>query len=176
MDFNKILQNFVDQVTGHYMDFNGRIGRAQFWYFILACVVVSVAAAIVDIIIGTIIGRTLVSALVGLALLLPIGGMAARRVQDVGQNGQLVWVWVASSALGSLLRLYQGMFPPTVVVSWNTSGISYSGGYNSYGGLQMLIGLVALVASIAIIYFGAQPGQSGDNQYGPPPPVWTPNA
>jgi uncharacterized membrane protein YhaH (DUF805 family) len=30
MDINKLWQNFLDTVTNHYMDFNGRVGRAQF--------------------------------------------------------------------------------------------------------------------------------------------------
>ena len=29
MDFNKLWQNFLDTITGHYVDFNGRVGRAQ---------------------------------------------------------------------------------------------------------------------------------------------------
>ncbi|MGH6870886.1 MAG: DUF805 domain-containing protein [Rhizomicrobium sp.] len=88
MDFNKLWQNFMDTVQNHYMDFSGRVGRAQFWYFILVCVGVQIAAAIID----ALISRGLLGAVVGLALLLPIGGMAARRLQDSGQNGQLVWI------------------------------------------------------------------------------------
>ena len=38
MDFNKLWQNFMDTVQNHYMDFNGRMGRAQFWYYILVVV------------------------------------------------------------------------------------------------------------------------------------------
>lgn len=166
MDFNKLWQNFMDTVTNHYMDFAGRVGRAQFWYFILVCVGVQVVVAIV----GMIVGIVLVSALVSLALLLPIGGLAARRVQDVGQNGQLVWIWVAASALSRLLVAYHWMFPPTV--SFNlTTGVTYYGGYS---GLDGLVGLVVFAASIALIYFCAQPGQPGDNAYGPPPPAFNP--
>jgi uncharacterized membrane protein YhaH (DUF805 family) len=38
-----------------------------------------------------------------------------------------------------------------------------------------VVGLVALVAGIAVIYFCIQPGQAEANGFGPPPPVWTPN-
>ena len=93
MDFNKLWANFMDTVQNHYMDFNGRVGRAQFWYFILVCVLINIVAAIV----GGIVGTGLVGAVVGLALLLPMGGMAARRMQDTGRNGQLVWVWIESA-------------------------------------------------------------------------------
>src|SRR6202012_132483 len=33
MDFNKLWANFLDTVQNHYVDFNGRVDRAQFWYY-----------------------------------------------------------------------------------------------------------------------------------------------
>ena len=166
MDFNKLWQNFLDTVQNHYMDFNGRVGRARFWYFVLVCVVVGIIAGII----GAIVGLYVIGAVVSLALLLPTGGMAARRVQDVGQNGQLVWIWVVASGLSRVLLIYHWLSPPTVTFNMS-SGFSYYGGYSPLDGL---VGLVALIASIVLIYFCVQPGQAGDNQYGPPPPVWTP--
>jgi uncharacterized membrane protein YhaH (DUF805 family) len=175
MDFNKLWQNFLGTVQNHYMDFNGRIGRAQFWYFILVCVIVSIAAAIVDVFFAVITGYVIVSMLVGLALVLPMGGMAARRVQDVGQNGQLVWIWVGAYAASTLLRLVNQFFVSRNVVTFSSTGVYYSSGIPGSGLLLGLLGLIMLVASVALIYFCAQPGQPGDNQYGPPPAPWTPN-
>lgn len=176
MDFNKLWQNFMDTVTNHYMDFAGRVGRAQFWYFILVCVVVAIAAAILDAILATIIGRALIGVVIGLILLLPIGGMAARRLQDSGNNGQLVWIWVAADGVSQALRLLHAMFPPVVAIDFSSTGVTYSSGFGGYGILDTLAGLVLLVASVALIYFCVQPGTSGENQYGPEPPAWTPNA
>jgi uncharacterized membrane protein YhaH (DUF805 family) len=165
MDFNKVWQNFMDTVQNHFMDFNGRVGRARDWYFILACVGVMIVAAIVDAIISRIVFVSVVSALVSLALLLPIGGMSARRMQDVGQNGQLVWVWVIIAGLYQLLNLLMGLSGPFGAVAF----------LYFFFTIGWLIGLVNLVVSIVVIYFCAQPGVAGDNQYGSPEPVWTPN-
>lgn len=162
IDVNKLWQNFLDTLTNHYMDFSGRVGRAQFWYFVLVCVVVGLAAAIVDGVIGT----TLLTAVLGLALLLPMGGMAARRVQDSGNNGSLVWIWVLASGINSIIRLLFALSGPFAAL-----GFLYF-----FFSIGWLIGLVTLVVAVVIIYFCVQPGTEGDNQYGPPPPAWTPGA
>ncbi len=161
IDFNKLWQNFLDTVTNHYMDFAGRVGRARYWFFILVCVGVLFAAAVVDVVVHT----GLLSALINLALLLPIGGMSARRMQDTGRNGQLVWIWVIIVAINSLFTLLISLSP-----------FGALGFLLFYGSIAALLGLVELVASVAIIYFCAQPGVAGDNAFGPPPPVWTPGA
>jgi uncharacterized membrane protein YhaH (DUF805 family) len=160
MDFNKLWQNFMDTVQNHYMDFNGRMGRAQFWYFILVCVLINIVAAILGSFTSGLVG-----AVGGLALLLPIGGMAARRIQDTGRNGQLVWVWIAISAVYQVMGLLIALSGPLGAAAFVYFFLS----------IGWLISLASLVVSIAIIYFCAQLGTAGDNQYGPPPPAWTPN-
>jgi uncharacterized membrane protein YhaH (DUF805 family) len=160
MDFNKLWANFMDTVQNHYMDFNGRMGRAQFWYFILVCVGINIVAAIVD----SVVTGGLLRALVGLALLLPTAGMAARRMQDTGRSGQLVWIWVIIAAFYALLGL--------LMAASGLAALAFLYFFLTIGGL---IGIVYLIATIAIIYFCAQPGTAGDNQFGAPPPAWTPN-
>lgn len=162
VDFNKLWQNFMDTVQNHYMDFTGRLGRAQFWYFVLVCVIVGVAAAILD----AVIGRGLIGAVVGLGLLLPIGSASARRMQDTGRNGQIAWAWIAISAINRIIALL-------AVLSGPLGALGFLYFFFTIG---WLLSLVELVVVIAIIYFCAQPGDTGDNQYGPPPPVWTPGA
>ena len=76
MDFNKVWQNFMDTVQNHYVDFNGRVGRAQFWYYVL----VSFALGFVVAIIASIIHVPALSSLLSLALLLPNLGMGVRRL------------------------------------------------------------------------------------------------
>src|ERR1700753_2881407 len=71
MDFNKLWQNFLDTVQNHYMDFSGRVGRPQYWYFILVCFLVEIVAAIVG---GILLA--LISPVVSLLLLLPVAGMS----------------------------------------------------------------------------------------------------
>lgn len=156
MDFNKLWQNFLDTVTNHYFDLNGRVSRARFWYFILVEFVVFIGLAIVQ----SIILHDVLTALFGLAMLLPNYGMATRRLQDTGRNGTLALVAFGASALLNVVSLF----------FW-IGGIAGAYGFLSIGSI---IGLVALVAGIALIYFCAQPGQTEANAYGAPPPEWSP--
>lgn len=160
MDFNKLWANFMDAVQNHYMDFNGRVPRAQFWYFILVCVGINIVAMVID----SVATGGLARAIVGLGLLLPTAGMAARRMQDTGRSGQLVWVWVIIAAIYAFLGL--------LVAASGLAALAFLFFFLSIAGL---IAIVYLIATIAIIYFCAQPGQAEANAYGPVPPVWTPN-
>jgi len=160
MDFNKLWQNFMDTVQNHYMDFDGRVGRAQFWYFILVCVGISIVAGIID----AVIGLRLVGSIVGLALLLPTAGLAARRIQDTGRSGQIVWIWVIVAAIFWVIALLTALSGPLGALAFLYFILT----------IGWLIALAYLAVTIAIIYFCAQPGQLEANTFGPPPPVFNP--
>src|SRR5690242_14536145 len=145
MDFNKLWQNFLDTVQNHYMDFAGRVGRAQFWYYILVAVVIEIVAAIL----GNIVGTTLVGAVVGLALLLPNAGMAVRRMPYTGRSGHLVWIWVIVAAVYSIMGVLFGLTGPFGALAFLAFFLT----------IGWLINLALLVVTIVIIYFCAQPGQ-----------------
>jgi len=159
MDFNKLWQNFMDTVQNHYMDFNGRMGRAQFWYFILVCVGINIVAVIFD----SIVTMAFFARLWALRCCFH-GRMAARRHAghraqrpvglDMGHRRRLLCA--ARSSDGG--KRFRRARVPLLLLT--------------IGGL---IGIIYLIATIAIIYFCAQPGTPGDNQFGPPPPAWTPN-
>lgn len=156
IDFNKLWQNFVDTVTNHFMDFNGRVGRAQFWWYMAVVFVVSFVAGIV----GSVI--PLVSSVVSLALILPNLGMIARRLQDTGKPGN----WALLLAI-------------PIVLSFVLSFLAAFGAIFFFlyflFALAGIISLLSLVAVVVMIYFCIQPGQTEANQYGPVPPAWTPN-
>src|ERR1041384_3725935 len=98
MDVGKLWQNFLDTVTNHYFDFNGRVGVAQYWYYVLVCVVLSIGVAIVA---STTI--RVLSDLFSLALLLPNLGMTVRRLHDTGKPG--IWVAILAAPLALLILL-----------------------------------------------------------------------
>jgi uncharacterized membrane protein YhaH (DUF805 family) len=75
MDPKAIFDNFRRTVTEHYFDMNGRVGRSQFWYFVLANVVFAIAAAILQS-----VTFLPLAAVYNLAMLLPGAGMGARRL------------------------------------------------------------------------------------------------
>jgi uncharacterized membrane protein YhaH (DUF805 family) len=166
MDPNAVIDVFRRNLTEHYFDVKGRVRRQEFWYFILASVVVSIAAAIIDMILGTAILRPLV----GLALLLPTTGLGIRRLQDTGRKGTLVWVSAGLYAVMLVMTIVTALFITTTVYG------PY--GYNPYGafagavmfaGLISLLGVASLVVAVILIYFWVQPGTIGDNQFGPDP-------
>ena len=145
-----VLEIFRRTVTEHYFDMNGRVSRAEFWYFILGCFVVSLAAAFLDVVVHT----GLLPSAVGLALLLPLAGIGARRLQDTGKNGSSVWIAIVPIAINRVLTFLFAL-----------SGLGLVGS-PFFGGL---IGLVTLLAVIWIGYLCAQPGVAGPYQYGPEP-------
>jgi uncharacterized membrane protein YhaH (DUF805 family) len=155
MDPQVIIENFRRNVTEHYFDMAGRVRRQEFWYFVLACFVVFLGAAIIDGIIHT----GLLTAVVGLGLLLPMAGLGARRLQDTGKNGQLVWIWVALSAINWIMALILAISGPMGAL-----GFLYF-----FFTIGWLINLANLVIAIVLIYLWAQPGTVGPNQYGPDP-------
>src|SRR5690348_687558 len=42
MDPKKIWEHFVQIISNHYFDMNGRMSRPDFWYFVLVCVCVEI--------------------------------------------------------------------------------------------------------------------------------------
>ena len=147
MDFNRLWQNFVDTVQNHYADFSGRVGRAQFWYYVLVVIALAVLVGIVAS-----VTTRLLSTLFSLALLLPNLGMGVRRLHDTGKP----WFWVLLPLVPSVLA-----FLFLIMFLWPLAAICW---------------LLTLAAAILLIYWYAQPGDPAPNQYVPPPPVFNPNA
>jgi len=73
-----------------YVDFSGRAPRAEYWWFYLLTIIVVVVTMIVDSLVGSDFGGTgygMVTALAGLALLLPSLGVSIRRLHDTDRSG-----------------------------------------------------------------------------------------
>jgi uncharacterized membrane protein YhaH (DUF805 family) len=160
MDFNKLWQNFLDTVTNHYFDLTGRVDRARFWYFVLVEVIVGIVITIV----GNIVFSGLLSAVFGLAMVLPNLGMAVRRLQDTGRDGTIAWIALAAGAIVNLISAI-------VWLGGAAGALAFLAIFLTFG---WIVSLVALVAGIALIYFCIQPGTPGDNAYGAPEPAWNP--
>jgi uncharacterized membrane protein YhaH (DUF805 family) len=160
MDMQAIFDNYRRTVTEHYFDMHGRVGRAQFWYFMLAVFVGAILVSILQ----TLTFLPLL-AIYDLAMLLPVAGMGARRLQDIGRDGKMVWIFVFAGFISLFL--------------WMIAAISFFAlGFLSFLLFGPLIGLLHLALTIAclvLIYFWCQPGTPGDNAYGPPPPVFDPS-
>lgn len=89
--------SFADAIRtclSKYADFTGRARRSEYWYFFLFEILVSIAAAIIDAILGTrntAGGGGVVGLIASLALFLPGLAVTIRRLHDVGRSG---WWWL----------------------------------------------------------------------------------
>ena len=75
---NYVKTYFLDIVTKHFFDFNGKEGRKVYWLFVLNCFIIS-------FIIG-LISSTL-NYIISLVLFLPSLGILVRRLHDAGFSG-----------------------------------------------------------------------------------------
>ncbi|MDP9429930.1 MAG: DUF805 domain-containing protein [Actinomycetota bacterium] len=96
--------NAVRSVFNQYAGFTGRARRSEYWYFALFTVLVYVAAAVVDAVIGV----ALFGLLAPLALLLPSLAVTVRRLHDTGRTGW--WALLALVPLANLVLLLFACF------------------------------------------------------------------
>ena len=141
---------FMNVVTQHYFDFNGRARRAEFWWFILVYVIGAILVSAVGGLIGL---RQPLSLLYSLGLLAPHLGVTIRRLHDTNRTGWLVLIaWV-----------------PGIVWEILVAGAVMMGSFVGVAMISGLFGLIFLAGVIVLIYFLAQPGTAGSNDYGPDP-------
>ena len=100
MDIHAIMANFHSTITQHYFDMKGRVGRGRFWYFIIACIAVDIIGALLQAAF-----YLPIASLVILALLAPTAGIGARRLQDTGRNGSLIWLFIVPTAITQLFAI-----------------------------------------------------------------------
>lgn len=84
------LQEAVSSVLSQYANFNGRARRSEYWNWILATVIVSVIAGVLD----AIIGSQILQYLVILATIVPGLAVGSRRLHDIGKSGWLQLVGI----------------------------------------------------------------------------------
>ncbi len=74
----------------HYVKFDGRASRPAFWWWVLFTFLVGIGANIIGLAIGSV---TVLSAICGLALLLPNLSVGIRRLHDTNRTGW--WILIA---------------------------------------------------------------------------------
>ncbi len=81
--------NWYLQVLKNYADFSGRACRTEYWMFVLFNFVIGIVLAIIDGVIGSF---GILSALYGLAILIPGIAVTVRRLHDSGRTGW--WIFI----------------------------------------------------------------------------------
>lgn len=85
----------------HYVDFNGRAPRAEFWYFVLFNFIIALVVSGV----GYAIGFDKLGSLYSLLVLLPALAVSVRRLQDIGKSGWFILVGLIP-LVGVLILIY----------------------------------------------------------------------
>jgi uncharacterized membrane protein YhaH (DUF805 family) len=101
MDFKQAV---IRCVKDKYAEFGGRAGRPEFWWFMLACVLVSVVFSILHL--------QIIGALVNLALIVPSFAAGSRRLHDIGKSGWLQLLLLVP-LIGLILLIYWMAQPST---------------------------------------------------------------
>jgi uncharacterized membrane protein YhaH (DUF805 family) len=83
------IQHYLD-VLNKYAVFEGRARRAEYWYFILFNIVISIVLSMISFAIGDVIG--IFSLLYSLAVLIPGLAVGVRRLHDIGNSGWMMLV------------------------------------------------------------------------------------
>lgn len=109
------IQQSVKTVLGNYANFEGRSGRSEYWWWVLAYMIAYAAVYIVGGIVG--LGRPL-AAILGLALLIPNITVSVRRFHDIGKSGWWCLIF---------------LIPLVNIVAWIYFFIKPSEGPNQHG-------------------------------------------
>lgn len=82
-------------VFENYANFNGRARRSEYWWFILANMILAIVAMVIDNVAGITFGQIPygpVYVLYALALFLPGLAVSVRRLHDVGKSGWFYFI------------------------------------------------------------------------------------
>ena len=92
----------VQTVFSKYIDFTGRAGRPEFWWFALFNLIASLILGIID---QALFGYEILGIIYALGVLLPGIAVAARRLHDIGRSGW--WLLIGFiPLLGWIVLLY----------------------------------------------------------------------
>lgn len=117
---NPLIGYWKKVVLENYVNFTGRARRAEFWWYFLANLIISIVLNIIDAAIGFGSGYGgVLSAIYGLAVLLPGLAVGIRRLHDTDKSGW--WLLLVFIPIVGLIVL---------IVFWATDGTR---GANDYG-------------------------------------------
>lgn len=173
---------------GKYVTFSGRAGRAEFWWFVLAMLVISLFAGVLDaLLFGTITttvtevvngetremtvetSRSVFGSIAQVALFLPGLAAAWRRMHDTGRRGIVLLVpWLISFA--TFVFLMAGVFGFALLESVGVDPGFLRNLAASLGILGVITAALLQIAMAALIlWWLTRPTQPGENEFGPEP-------
>ena len=140
MEFKEAVNTCL---TKKYCCFKGRASRSEFWWFCLFTLIMNFVVALLGSLLPAL--GSIISAVLGLWLLLPTVGVTTRRLHDRNLSG-----WWQALPLAAALPAVAGA---VLEADW----------------LLMLAGCAAGLASLWLLILYALKGTAGPNRYGPDP-------
>jgi uncharacterized membrane protein YhaH (DUF805 family) len=148
-----------------YADFGGRAPRAEYWWFVLALIVVYIVLSIVEGIVG--INHMIfgaygpLTALLWLATIVPSIAVSVRRLHDTNRSG---W-WLLLPVIPYCLALLLG----GAAIFRVAAGGAGQPGMMAGLGVASIFLMIGAVGWIVLLVFYVLPGTPGDNRFGPNP-------
>ena len=145
-----------------YADFTGRAPRAEFWWYLLAVIIASIVARIIDNILGMNVMGPYgpLSLILMLGLLVPNIAVAVRRLHDTDRSG---W-WILLPIVPYCLAFVLG---GAAMMGGAASGSAM--GMGAGMGIASIFLLIGAACALLLLVFYCLPGTPGDNRYGPNP-------
>ena len=78
---NEIKKSVETVVFKNYVNFEGRATRPEYWWFVLAYAIVNIILSLIPRV------GTILSGILGLAVLIPSIGVGVRRLHDINKSG-----------------------------------------------------------------------------------------
>ncbi len=85
-----MIEWYLKVVRDNYANFSGRARRAEYWYYILATLIINLVLTIADFAMGSDI--RILSSIYGLVVFLPGLAVSVRRLHDVNKSGWFVLI------------------------------------------------------------------------------------
>lgn len=79
--WNEIKKSVETVVFKNYVNFEGRATRPEYWWFVLAYAIVNIILSLIPRV------GTILSGILGLAVLIPSIGVGVRRLHDINKSG-----------------------------------------------------------------------------------------
>lgn len=145
----KLSEAFQLAVIGNIANFSGRSSRGAYWWFQLATFLIAITLGVID---GLVFADAAAGAsggpigqLFSLAMVIPSVSIGFRRMHDVGRSGWWALLPLPLWIIGAMLVFGMNKMAPAGFVAL----------------------AVAAVAQAYVLYLLSQPGERGDNDFGP---------
>lgn len=161
------ITDALKSVFMKYATFKGRARRSEYWYFILASIIISIVIGIIGLFMPAV--GSILNMVFSLGILLPSLAVLTRRLHDVGKSGwYVVWPYVLLTI--TLGCIFAGIGMDNLAMA-ATRPEAIDANQMNIPLLMVGLGfyLVTLIYGIYLLILTCRDSQLGTNQYGENP-------